>query len=83
MGEKGLDRYLCGQEHWLLFQKIWVHFPAPTWHLTTVCNSCSRGSDNSHRHTCSEITNVYKIKINCLLKKNEKKTTKKKKNYLN
>jgi outer membrane biosynthesis protein TonB len=28
----------------LLFQRTWIQFPAPTWQLTTVCNSSSRGS---------------------------------------
>ena len=27
------------------FQRIWVHFPAPTWQLTTVCSSSSRGQN--------------------------------------
>jgi hypothetical protein len=36
--------------HWLracglLFQRTQVQFPAPTWQITTVCSSSSRGSD--------------------------------------
>jgi hypothetical protein len=26
------------KNHWLLFQRSWVHFPATTWWLTTICN---------------------------------------------
>lgn len=32
-------------EHWLLFQKNWVRFPAPAWWLTTTCHSSSTGPD--------------------------------------
>jgi hypothetical protein len=32
-------------EHWLLFQRTQVLLSAPTWQLTTVCNSSSRESD--------------------------------------
>jgi hypothetical protein len=48
-------------ERWLFFQWTWVQFPAPTWQLTTVCNSSSRGPDTL-RHTCIQNTNAHKIK---------------------
>lgn len=38
---------------WLLFQKKWVQFLAPTWHLTTVYNSSYRGSDTL-KQTCMQ-----------------------------
>jgi len=41
----GLERWLSGWEHWLLFQRTWIQFPAPTRGLTTICNSSSRGAD--------------------------------------
>jgi hypothetical protein len=34
----GLERWLSGDEHRLLFQRSWVQFPAPIWWLTTICN---------------------------------------------
>jgi hypothetical protein len=34
----GLERWLRGGEHWLLFQRTGVQFPATTWWLTTICN---------------------------------------------
>jgi hypothetical protein len=33
-----LERWLSGQEHWLLFWRSCVQFPATTWWLTTICN---------------------------------------------
>ena len=33
-----LERWLSGEEPWLLFQRTWVQFPATTWWLTTICN---------------------------------------------
>ena len=41
----GLERWLGGWEHQLLFQRTWVQFPAPTRQLKTICNCSSRGSD--------------------------------------
>jgi hypothetical protein len=29
----------------MLFQRTWVHFPAPIWQLIAISNSSSRGSD--------------------------------------
>jgi hypothetical protein len=46
----GLERWLSGKEYWLLFERIWVQFPTPTWQLTTVCNSTSVDLTPSHRH---------------------------------
>jgi hypothetical protein len=34
----GRERELSGEEHWLLFQRSSVQFPATTWWLTTICN---------------------------------------------
>ena len=39
----GLERWLSGSELQLLFQRTEVQFPAPTRHLTTVCDSSARG----------------------------------------
>jgi hypothetical protein len=50
-------------EHWLLFQRTWVQFPAFTWWLITP------RSDTAHRFTCRQNTNAHKIKINKKLKK--------------
>ena len=36
--QNGLERWLRGSEHWLLFQRSWVQFPATTWWLTAICN---------------------------------------------
>lgn len=36
----GLERWLDGEEHWLLSQGAQVWFPACTWWLTTICSSC-------------------------------------------
>jgi hypothetical protein len=40
-----------------------VQFPAPTWQLTTICHSSSRGSDTLRSR---QNTNAHKIKINKL-----------------
>lgn len=37
--------------------------PSTYLQLTTVCNSSSRSSNNSHRYTCRLNTNAHKIKI--------------------
>jgi hypothetical protein len=29
----------------MFFQRTWIPFPAPTWQLTTVCNSSPRESN--------------------------------------
>jgi hypothetical protein len=55
-------------EHWLFFQWVQVKFPAPTWPLTTVCNSAPNDLTPLHRHICRQKTNVHKIKINKSLK---------------
>lgn len=56
----------------LLFQKMWVQFPAHRCWITTVCNSstresnpffCSVGTPDTHivcRHTCRQNTHTYK-----------------------
>ena len=31
-----LERWFSSEEHWLLFQKTWVWFPAPTWLLQAI-----------------------------------------------
>lgn len=73
-----LERWLSGQVYWLFFQKILVWFPAPTWELTTVCGSSSRGSialsrplGSPHacgdRHKCRQYTHTHKIKTKLLL----------------
>jgi hypothetical protein len=31
-----LEMWLSGKEHWLLFQRILVQFPAPTWQVCTL-----------------------------------------------
>jgi hypothetical protein len=48
--------------------EAWVQIPATTWQFATACNSSSRGSTPSHRHTYREKTNAHKIKINFLKK---------------
>lgn len=35
--------YGAGEMAELLFQGTWVQFPAPTWQLTELCDSSSRG----------------------------------------
>jgi hypothetical protein len=40
------ESWLSHPEHWLLFQRTQVQIPAPTWQLTTVHSSSSKGSDN-------------------------------------
>lgn len=56
--------------HWLLFQRLWVQFPAPTWQITTIYNSITTGSDALfwspqasgmhmvHRYTCTWCTDM-------------------------
>ena len=69
-----------GKEHWVLFQSTtWVWVPAPTWCLTTICNSSSWrshpvfwllkaiGMHGVHRQTCRYNIHTHKIKV---LKKN-------------
>lgn len=34
-----MERWLSNEEPWLLFQKAWIQFPAPTWWPTSICNS--------------------------------------------
>jgi hypothetical protein len=61
-----MERWFSEQEYRLLFQRIWVQFPAPTWQLITACNSIFRGSDTSHKHTHRQNTNAHDIKLNKL-----------------
>jgi hypothetical protein len=46
-----------------------VQFPVPTWQLTTPVPG---DLTPSHRHTCSQITNVHKIKNKIKTKQNKK-----------
>ena len=59
-----------GLAHWLFSQRTPVQFPAPTWWLTTVCNSfqgcwcpvlASMGTGKV-RYTCKPNRHTYKIK---------------------
>jgi hypothetical protein len=34
-GKSGIERQLRVQEHWMLFQRTHVHFPASTWQLAS------------------------------------------------
>ena len=43
----GLERSLNGYEHLLLFWWTWSQFAAPTWHVTSICNSSSRDMTSS------------------------------------
>ncbi|EDL25760.1 RIKEN cDNA 1110032A03, isoform CRA_a [Mus musculus] len=45
----GLERWLRGQEHWLLLQRTGVQFPVPTGQLTPICHSSSSGLAPSDR----------------------------------
>lgn len=40
-----LERWLSGEEHWLLHQRTRVQYPAPTRQHIIVCTSSSRGCD--------------------------------------
>lgn len=42
----------------------WVQFPAHMWQFTTVCNSCSKGSDTLIQTYMQTKHNAHKIKIN-------------------
>lgn len=42
---KGLEKQLGSYKHSLLFQKIWVQIPVPTWQVTTIYNCSAMGSD--------------------------------------
>jgi hypothetical protein len=39
------EKWLSGGEHWMLFQRTPVQFPAPTWQLTVNYNSTFRAFD--------------------------------------
>jgi hypothetical protein len=56
----GLERWLNGWEHWLLFQRTCVQFSAPTWQLATVWNSSSRAS-GTLTQTYKQDTNAHEI----------------------
>ena len=60
-----LDRWLCSNELWLLFQRTQVQFPAPTWMLTTVCNSISRKSKHPRINIHAGKTPVHINKTIC------------------
>lgn len=38
----GLGRWITSYDHWLLFQRTWFSFPAPTWRLTNISKSFQR-----------------------------------------
>ena len=40
-----LERWLSGEEHMLVLEKIQVQFSAPIWWLITICNSSYRESN--------------------------------------
>lgn len=72
----GLDSWLGGWEHLLLFQRTWSQCPARSGRLTAVHNTSLRGSDAffspqwmsrkhiEHIHTCKQNTHAKKIKTN-------------------
>jgi len=68
-GKQGLERWLSGKEHRLLFQRSWVQFPATTWWLTAICNEIWWPF-----LVCLTAT-VYSHKINKLKKKKWKQIT--------
>lgn len=39
----GLEKWLSGQERFLLGQKTQIHSSVPIWQHMPACNSCSRG----------------------------------------
>jgi hypothetical protein len=38
----GMERWLSGQEHWVLCWRSWVQIPATIWWLTTIRNEIWR-----------------------------------------
>lgn len=94
----GMERWLSGQEDWLIFQRAQVQNPGPTWQLTAICNTSPWGSNalswplwafhTSDAHTCGQNIHWHKIKIhsklNVLLWKwKQNKSTWWSKSYLN
>lgn len=67
--DQGLERWLIGWEHWLLFLRTQVRVPAPSWQLTINFSYSPRGSSISwalqllHMY-CDQITKYIKIKEN-------------------
>ena len=61
------ERWLS-EEHWLLLQRTWVWFPAPTWWFITIYNSSFRDSSSGLRrhqgctHICRKNTYTHKTK---------------------
>lgn len=48
-----IEQWLSSYNHWLLIQKTRVSFSAPTWQITTICNTSSRKSKpSSGFHEC-------------------------------
>jgi hypothetical protein len=59
----------------VLLPRPQVQFPAPTWWLTMICDSSSRGADAllwllqaagmqaEHRNTCKQNTHAHEIKL--------------------
>lgn len=45
----------CMRGYCLLIQRTQVQFTAPTWHLTTGCNSRSRGSAQTYKSNSKDI----------------------------
>lgn len=43
--QRRLEGRLSSQERSLPLRRTWIQFPAPTWRLTTIWNSRSRGSE--------------------------------------
>ena len=39
------ERWFSRKKRWLLLDRTWVQFPAPTWWLTAICSSSSRRSN--------------------------------------
>jgi hypothetical protein len=69
----GLERWLCSEAHWLLFQRTWVQLLAHRQLLITVCISSSRGygTHNIDIHAGKTATNIKLI-----LKKGKKRRKK-------
>lgn len=68
-----VERWLSGQEDWLIFQRTQVQIPAPAWQLTAICITSPWGSNalswplwafhTSDAHTCRQNIHWHKIKI--------------------
>lgn len=61
---EGLKRWLRGEKYQMLFQRIWVRFPAPTGQLVIICNSSygcpiSSSSGLLGHHACLWCIDIY------------------------